>query len=110
MDLLHYEFIEGPDASINGMLRKLVTEIRYNRSEVSAEQFKQAIPKLKQIENTLQELDDQLGQPIRNYIQEIMDELDEESDRETKIQDELFRGSRAIIDSFKNSDNFNFED
>ena len=63
MNLLRYEFIDGPDDSINGMIRKLITDLRYNRS------------------------------------MEIMQELNEESENEINIEEDLRRATVATIDS-----------
>lgn len=99
MNLLRYEFYIGPADSINGMLRTLVTDIRYNRSQVSIEDFKRDLPRLKQIESTLQRLDSQVGHPHRNYIQEIMDELTVEEENEENLLEDLERASVATINA-----------
>lgn len=78
MNLLRYEFIEGPDDSINGMLRTLVKGLRYNRSYVTVEEFKKAMPGFHVIETKLQRLDADISSPKRNYVQEIMEELTEQ--------------------------------
>jgi hypothetical protein len=100
MNLLRYEFISGPDGSINGMLRKLVIDLRYNRSMVTIEEFKQAKPNLQKVEQQLQKLDNQIGQPHRNYIEEIMEELSEESDNETNLDEDLRTATYAMSASF----------
>ncbi|NII28235.1 hypothetical protein HB364_24340 [Pseudoflavitalea sp. X16] len=99
MNLLHYEFIDGPDDSINGMLRKLVTDVRYNRSMVSIEEFRATLPSLKKIEQQVQHSDTQIGRPYRNYIEEIMQELEQESENEINIEDDLRRATVATITS-----------
>jgi hypothetical protein len=104
MDLLQYEFNTSPDGSINGMLRTLVKELRYNTSQIRIEEFKQRLPALKDIERRLQVLDADIGQPTRNYIEEIMDELNEESDLETKLIDDLNRAPIAITNSILGKD------
>lgn len=68
MNLLRYEFIDGPDGSINGMLRSLVKELRYNRSQVTIEEYKRAMPHLYTIEATLQRLDAEIRGPKRNIL------------------------------------------
>jgi hypothetical protein len=96
-NLLPYEFSDGPEDSINGMLRKLVTDLRYNRSMVSIEEFRSALVDLRGIERRLQSLDTQIGQPIREYIDDIMNELNEESDIESIIEDELRMATIATV-------------
>jgi len=107
--LLSYEFIDGPDDSINGMLRKLVTELRYNRSMVAIEEFKVALLGLRKVEQKLQLLDNQVGQPFRNYIDDIMRELDEESDNESNIEEELRMATISTVTSVIGMD-LEFED
>ena len=99
MNLLRYEFIEGPDDSINGMIRKLVRDLRYNRSMITAEEFGQALPDLRRVEQRLQQLDREISRDQRNYIEEIMQELDEESDNETNLEEDLNRATNAVLAS-----------
>ena len=68
MNLLRYEFIDGPDGSINGMLRSLVEELRYNRSQVTIEEYKRAMPHLYTIEATLQRLDAEIRGPQKKHF------------------------------------------
>lgn len=99
MNLLRYEFVDGPEGSINGMLRKLVKELRYYRSEVSIDEFNQAIPSLKAIEATLQQLDSAVGEPRRDYLQEIMEELNEESENEANLKEDIQAATKAIVET-----------
>lgn len=109
MNLLHNEFNEGPDGSINGMLRTLVKELRYNRSQITIDEFKQAMPALKQIESTLQRLDIDMHQPKREYINEILDELEQESEDEANLAKDLSGACTAIMATLLNS-SFDFDD
>lgn len=109
MDLLHYEFIDGPDDSINGMLRTLVRKLRYYHSEVSIEEFKAAMPSLQKVEMTLQRLDADMNQPRRNYISEILEELEKESEVEMNLPEELKNACAAIVASFLYQ-SFEFDD
>jgi hypothetical protein len=109
MNLLRYEFIDGPDSSINGMLRSLVKGLRYNRSYVSAEEFKRALPGFHATELTLQQLDSDIGNPKRNYVHEIMEELDKEQDDEINITEDLRHATIATIKSLFDQD-FQFDD
>lgn len=99
MDILSYEFIEGPDDSINGMLRRLVKDLRYNRSMVTAEEFKRALPDLRNIEQKLQLLDSQIGNSLKEYINEIMQALDKEFDDGINLKEDLRRATIAVITS-----------
>ena len=96
MELLRYEFIDGPDDSINGMLRSLVKEIRYYRNNTPIDEFKKAIPRLKQIEQQLQKLDKEVGSPFVPYFNQIMEELDKESENERNVEEDLQLASKAI--------------
>jgi len=104
MKLLDNEFNDGPDGSISGMLKSLVSQLRLNRSNISAEEFRQRLPALINIEATLQEFDQQIGQPARNYIEEIMAELDLESDDQIQLVKDLERATKAIVLSFRNQE------
>jgi len=109
MDLLRYEFIDGPDGSINGMLRTLVKGLRYNRSYVTVEEFKKAMPGLLVIESNLQRLDADIGSPKRNYVQEIMEELDQEQNNEANITEDLTHATIATIKALFGHD-FQFDE
>lgn len=104
MNLLRYEFAEGPDGSINGMLRHLVKGPRYNRSYVTAEEFRKALPEFYAIESNIQRLDADISRPKRNCIQEIMGELDREQDDEGNIVEDLRHASIALIKAMLNQD------
>lgn len=99
MKLLHYEFIEGPDGSTEGMIRKLVRDIRFNRSQLSSEEFNASIPGLIVIEQRLQEQDQQSGMPFREYIGEIMQELDEEAENRREIEHILSQATTATVET-----------
>jgi hypothetical protein len=98
MNLLQYEFIEGPDDSINGMRRTLVKELRVGLC-IATEEFKKLFPLLRDIEYQLQTLDAEISQPKRSYIEEIMEELNQESEMETNIVDDLNRAPIVITNS-----------
>jgi hypothetical protein len=98
MNLLKYEFDKSsPDGSYNGMLRSLVTKVRYHRNNVSAEYFKAAIPEMLEIETNLQNFDKQIDIPNRNYLQEILDELDAESRIEPGFFEEIETACLALV-------------
>jgi hypothetical protein len=109
MSLLRFEFNKSPEGSINGMLRKLVTELRYNRSQVKAEEFHRRMPELRQIEARIQQNDAEIHLPKREYINEIMAELDKESDNEMNLEEDLRGATLSIIASLLNR-SFSFED
>lgn len=81
--------------------------------QVPIEDFKAAIPELKQLEARLQNIDMSLGEPARNYLQEIMDEIKAESAIEDNLISEIDRLSKAItaelFDTVFSLDNFAFE-
>ncbi|MEO7047032.1 MAG: hypothetical protein ABI091_17145 [Ferruginibacter sp.] len=109
MDLLRYEFIDAPDGSINGMLRTLVKGLRYNSSNVTVDEFKKSMPGFHAIESTLQQLDAEISNPKRNYIKEIMEELDQEQNNKANITKDLTQASIATIQAFLGRD-FQFDE
>ena len=96
MDLLKYEFMKALEGSYNYNVGQLIKKIRYYRQQVAIDEFKVAIPQLKVLEKELQKFDNDIGGERRNYIEEIMEELDKESEIEGKVIDEIERSSRAI--------------
>jgi hypothetical protein len=97
MDLLKYEFIDAPGDSYNGYLKQLVANMRYNYSMVSADEFQAAIPQLQRLESKIQRIDSEIGREERQYLQELLAELGEESELEEKILSAIERSARAII-------------
>lgn len=96
MDLIKYEFFKAEDNAYFHYIGQLVQEVRYYRENVSIEEFKAAIPELKKLEVTLQEIDENLGEKPRAYLSEIMDELSEEDALEEKVITEIERSAKAI--------------
>lgn len=78
MDLLQFEFQNGEPGSYSYNLGQLIKKLRYFRN-VSLDQFQAAAPELKQIEKELQDFDSLLGDPKRFYIDELMEELNNEN-------------------------------
>jgi hypothetical protein len=104
MDLLKYEFWKEEDDAYYHLIGQLVQKVRYYRGSVPIDEFKAAIPELKQIEKRLQDIDQSVGQETRFYLQEIMDELGVESEIEGKLIDEIQRSSKAIAHVLYDSD------
>jgi len=96
MDLLKYEFTDSPPDSYNGYIGTLVSKIRHFRS-VPIDEFKSAMPELKSMEQRIQRMDASIGQPHREYIKEIMEELDIEDVIEEKIIEDVERSMKAIV-------------
>lgn len=99
MDLIKYEFYKEEDGAYYHFIGELVKKVRYYRENVSIDEFKIAIPSLKEMESKLQDIDLNLGHETRNYLQEIMDELNAESEVEEKVLDEIERSAKAIVNS-----------
>lgn len=97
MEMLRFEFMDGPESSFNGMLRTLVKGLRHSRSYVNLEEFKRLMPGFRTIEAELQKIDADVRRPKRNYIQEIMEELEQEQNDEQKIIEDLRSATIATI-------------
>jgi len=97
MDLLKYEFTAAPAGSYFNDVGQLVKKIRHYSENVSIDEFKAAIPILKTLERKLQEYDDTLGDKRRDYIDEIMAELEQETETEDKFKEEIERYSKTIV-------------
>ncbi len=113
MDLLKYEFTTAPAGSYFGNVGQLVKKIRHYRENVSIDEFKAAIPSLKSLERQLQEYDESLGDERRDYIDEIMAELEQETETEEKLKEEIERYSKIIVatllDKEFSIDDFSYE-
>jgi hypothetical protein len=109
MNLLHYEFQDNPEGSYNAMIGNLVKTVRHYRSNVPADEFKNATPHMKEIESALQRLDTSVGEPVRYYLQEIMQELDEEDAIEDNLMSSITIAGQAI-NNFFNEKIFRLED
>ena len=79
MDLIKYEFYKEEDGAYYHFIGQLVKKVRYYREQVSINEFEAAIPELKAIEKRLQDIDISLGETPRQYLAEIMNELNNES-------------------------------
>ena len=112
MNLLKYEFMDAPEGSYNELLKQLFQDIRHYRENVSVEDFKAAIPKLHEKERVIQKLDEGIGADSRNYIEEIMAELETEDEIESQLLEEIERTSKAITSSYNidfDLEDFSFE-
>ena len=99
MDLIKYEFYKEEDGAYYHFIGQLVQRVRYYRENVPVDEFKAAIPELKELESTLQDIDSNLGHETRYYLQEIMEELNAESEVQEKVIDEIERSAKAIVNS-----------
>ena len=97
MDLLQHEFTTAPAGSYLNNVGQLVNKIRHYRENVSMDEFKAALPSLKVLERQLQQFDDTLGEERRNYIEEIMTELEQETETEEKLIADIQRFSKTIV-------------
>ncbi|SKA41136.1 hypothetical protein SAMN04488128_105345 [Chitinophaga eiseniae] len=99
MELLQYEFTTAPKGSYLGNIGELIKKIRYYRTNVPIEEFKAALPSLKLLEQRLQEFDDSIGLMKRYYVDEIMEELQQEAEVEGKLMVDIERFSKIIINT-----------
>ncbi len=109
MNLLKYEFMNAPEGSYNYNLGQFVKKVRHYRVNVPIEQFKAAIPELQQLERVLQNVDETMGEEKRNYLEEVMEELEQESAIETQLLEEIERTSKAIASALYDTD-FSMDD
>ncbi|WP_161888066.1 hypothetical protein [Pontibacter russatus] len=104
MSLLKYEYMEAPIGSYNHQLGQLIKKVRHYRENVSIDEFKAAIPELKSVEEKLQRFDEEIGEDRRDYLEEIMDELEKESEIENQLLEEIEWSSQAIVSALYNTD------
>ena len=97
MRLLSFETIDGQEGSYNDLIKQLVRKTRHYYSEVSGDEFKMAVPELKAMEAKIQHLDRDFGNEKRDYLNDIIEELGEESDAENLLIDELKRTATVLI-------------
>lgn len=112
MNLLKYQFINAAEGSFNGLLKELVTKVRFYYENTATDEAKNSIPTLNQIQATLQQLSAEIGDDERNYIEEIIQELEEEQFLEDKVIDEIERSLKAVVSSYNievELSNFSFE-
>ena len=109
MDLLKYEFLDSPEGSFNQILGKLVKDVRYYTSQVPLEEFKEAMPYLKHEEAKLQKIDAEILKNKRNYIEEIMEELQQEAEMEEKLFEDFEWTAKSILITFFDKE-FNLSD
>ncbi|HEV7782493.1 MAG TPA: hypothetical protein VGO58_14565 [Chitinophagaceae bacterium] len=76
-DFFWYERHEQNPGSINQMIKDLVIGVRHIRN-IPGDKISENMPPLWAIETKLQEMDAQIGQEHREYIQEIIVALDNE--------------------------------
>ena len=102
MDLLQYEFVDASEGSYFFILGELVKDIRYYWTNVTSEEFKKALPKLREQEAILQKIDKDICMDKRFYINEIMAELK----KETEEMYEIDLLQYEFIDAAETSYNF----
>lgn len=97
MDLLRYEFTTAPEGSYNYNLSQLIKKVRHYRSNTSIDDFRAALPELKKMEKWLQNVDNTMDNEFRNYLADIMTELEEEDAVTSQLVEELERYSKAVV-------------
>jgi hypothetical protein len=88
MNILYFEFQSHNPGSYNGQLGALIGLIREYRN-LPQDEAKQRIPKIQSLASALNNIDETMGNDSRNYIDEIMQALDKESDKEVELLEEL---------------------
>ena len=109
MKLSYFEFSDSPESSYNGMIGQLVTGLRYAREEVSANEFGDHIPALQKIERDIVKIDRQVSRDPKNYLQLLMQEMDQETEIENDLTEELKVCCRVILQQKFELDDFVFE-
>ena len=109
MRLLSYETLDGQEGSYNDLIKQLVKQTRYYYSEVSGDEFKLAVPKLKAMEAKIQRLDREFGNEHRDYLSDIIDELVQESETENLLIEEFKRTANILVPKLS-EDGFDFDD
>lgn len=109
MELLSYETIDGQEGSYNDLIKQLVIKTRHYYSEVPGNEFKMAIPELKAIEAKIHHLDREFGNEPRDYISDILVELEQESESENLLLNELKRTANVLIPAI-DGQNLNLND
>lgn len=102
MDLLKYEFSESGEGSFNYMLSQLISKLRFYTTNVPVEEFRAALPQLKLLEGKLQNFDMELGLEERNYIEEVMNEFQQEAAIKDELMNEIERSSHVIMKDLYN--------
>jgi hypothetical protein len=106
MEILKYEFIEAHPTSFNGLLKELVKQVRHCRTNLTIDEFREIIPSLKSLEAEIQQFDATILNEHREYITEIMQALEEESEIQNLFIEDFINSSNAIINSFES---YNFD-
>lgn len=93
----------SPSDSFNGQLGSLVSAIRQVRS-VPANDVPALVPQLHRLQDSLNSYNEDIGEPERNYIDEIMAELDIEDVIEENLLEEAYQAIRAMVAALHNKD------
>lgn len=112
MNILYYEFMDATESSNNGLLKKLVTQVRtYCNSPV--DRIDELRPPLLALAQTLEKIDESMMQEPREYITEIMEALSKEAAVYNDFMDSLPFSCDAVFlalfDKKFNRDEYHFE-
>lgn len=97
MQLLKYEFMKVPDDSFEGLLKKLVSGIRYYRDQ-PVEEYQQAMPSLISIETSLNHMQELMDLEKGEFIKEIIKELEAEDVIEENLIEEIQRSLNVFLE------------
>lgn len=95
--ILKKEFTTAPNDSFNGILSELIQKVRFNRENVTIEEFNRNIPSLHLLEDKLNSMNEEIGEDTLNYLEIIMDSLSEEQDIQDALVEEMKSAIRDII-------------
>ena len=109
MQLLKFEIMKSEPGTIAEVIGTLVRSLRYYAGNETSEELLNEMPNLKKLEAVINEHDERLGLPTKNYIVDIMVELNEEWERLENVIDEMQRQSSVITRSLYGND-FKFTD
>lgn len=78
IDYLALERKNHSEGSYNGMVKELVVAARHVREGIPATEIKSHMPHLYELEKKLHKLDSMIGEPRKEYVQEIWEVLENE--------------------------------
>lgn len=76
--LEYYESRNHKATSYNGKIGEFIRHVRHYRTEVPLLEFNNGIQNLKILQKELQDIDAVVAEPPKNYLQQVMDILDDQ--------------------------------
>jgi hypothetical protein len=89
MNILRLEFYPSEPGSYNDLIAQLIKKVRYFTTQIPADEIQLHIPDARRLESKIQYLDKQMGEVPKDYLAEIMNALNIESEIENQLREEL---------------------